>query len=288
MRFQFLIINLLVLGFITSCQSEVASPTATTEVVAITTQPTAEPTLTPLPTNTAVPTIPPTLTATLPPTATATPADTATPAATSIPRESVGVDTEDGERLFATIIGNRYETIAILSNMSGKTKGDWRQVAEFLAMQEITVITYDYRETITNLSENAQNGVLDLEAMVRLAREIGGVDIFIIGASMGGTITAKTALSTNPTGVVLISAPSLARSLAISDDEFASITAPLLIVNTRNDDFYTDTIRMIDVATAPKTSEIFSGAAHGTEIFRSDDGADLQQLLVSFMFDLIN
>ena len=278
---------LLVFLFVTSCQSGIVTPTAQPELAVAPTdtkEPPA-PTATPLPTDTVTPTVAlsPTVTAT--PTASPTPADTPAPEATSIPRETIGVDTEDGERIFATVIGGQHETVAILSNMSGQTKGDWRQVAEFLAAQNITVITYDYRETITNLTESAPNGVLDLQAIVSLAQELGGVNIFLVGASMGGTITAKAALETDPAGIVLISAPALARSLAVSDEEIASITAPLLIVNTRNDDFYGDTVRMLEAATAPTTSEIFSGSAHGTNIFLTEDGDALLTLMVMFMLN---
>ncbi len=273
---------LLLTTILVGCQAE-AVVDSETAVTVVTPQPTDAPTVTPIPTDTATPTILPSPTLTSSPTETATPVDTATPAATSIPRESIGVETEDGKRLFATLIGDRHETIAIFSNMSGGSKGEWRQVAQFLAMHNVTAITYDYRETISNFSESAPNGVLDLQAMISLAQEIGGVDIFLVGASMGGTITAKTAAQTDPAGVVLISAPILARSLAIDDEEFASIVAPLLIVNSRSDDFYQDTVHMIDVATSPTTSQIFSGSAHGTEIFGGEDGEILQQLILDFI-----
>jgi hypothetical protein len=228
------------------------------------------------PTGTATPTLEPSATA-------APPTQTATAAATKIPRESGSTMTEDGERIFYTIYG-QGSTAVIFSNMSGSTKGEWREAAEFLAQQGLFAMTYDYREGITNLSANAANGHLDLRAIYALAIDDYAVEeVFFIAASMGGPITVRAAADLEPAGIALLSAPFNARSASTDAETIASIATTWLFVNTQGDGFYEDTLAMHEAAPDPKSLHIYQGDAHGTHIFNSDHGQDLLDRLLEFI-----
>lgn len=217
-----------------------------------------------------------------------TPTETPTPQATDIPRQSGSLMTEDSARVTYTVFGTG-DSAVIFSNMSGSTKGEWRRVAEFFAANGLAAITYDYREGITNLSENAANGYLDLQAVYTFAiNEVGVQEVFLIGASMGGPITVHGALGLDVAGIALISAPIGARSAMTSVEEIQSLDTAWLFVNTRNDDFYNETIEMHDAANDPKTLQIYSGNAHGTGIFTTEDGEDLLKLLLDFVLENSN
>ncbi len=239
---------------------------------------TLPPTETPLPPT---PTEPPALTPTPAPSETPT-----TPEATDIPRESGGLDTADGERLFFTIFGEHGPTAIIFSNMSGSTKGEWREAAEFFAEQGFLAVTYDYRGGITNMRENAAQGHVDLTTMYNYVKdELGAQTIFLVGASMGGPITVRAALDLDAAGIVLISAPYSSRSAAISNEELQTITAPIIFINSRNDGFASDTQAMYDSANEPKSLEIFSGDAHGTQLMNTEHAEQLLGALLDFFVE---
>ncbi|MDP3766615.1 MAG: dienelactone hydrolase family protein, partial [Dehalococcoidia bacterium] len=123
----------------------------------------------------------------------------------------------------------------------------------------------------------------DLSAVLRFARDQGRSEIFLIGASMGGTASLVVAAQEDVAGVVSISAPSEFEgqdALAA----VANIDEPKLFIAAED-----DTAAMLSLdelagaASDPKDEQTYTGNAHGTNLFQSEHSAEIRQRVLDFL-----
>jgi len=192
-----------------------------------------------------------------------------------------------------TLAGHRFgtgPTAIVLSNMGDNDETDWQRFAPELTGPGSFVLTYSYRYPLRIRSltaEMARGAVEDLRGAVAYARAQGARRVILIGASLGGMLTAKVAGALAVDGAVIMAAPADRRDfdLRVEDAELAAITAPKLFVVSDADPTVdpAETRQLYDRAPEPKQWRSFPGTAHGTRLFATAAGQDLGRLLAGFV-----
>jgi len=213
----------------------------------------------------------------------ASPEVAAAPALEVVGPRAVNFVTEDGVTLGGTLYGSGSKAV-IFSHMFPTDQTSWTAIAQELADRGYMTLTYDFRGYGASEGEkDVSRTDRDLLAAVALIREQGASDLVLVGASMGGTATAKVAAVENLVAVVIMSAPVSFKGLTVSDDEVQAITAPKLFIGSEQDGATRHTLHMFDVASEPKEKHVYPGNGHGTFIFESQYGDDLMQRLIQFI-----
>lgn len=193
--------------------------------------------------------------------------------------------TEDGVTLNGQIYG-QGKTAVVFSNQVDGDRTLWDALVQQLVGRSYLVMTYDYRGV--DHSQGRDEPELtdrDLRAAIGVVRTHGATSIALVGASLGGLVTAKVAAMQKPAAVVILSAPGGFGSLGISDAELRTITAPKLFMVSQDDrQFVGDVQHMFDTTPQPKQLHIYPGNGHGVSILLNvSTGADATQRLVSFL-----
>jgi fermentation-respiration switch protein FrsA (DUF1100 family) len=227
---------------------------------------------------------------------TATPTTAAPATSTSAPSgrsvEAVTFRAADAVTVRGTVFGSGTTGI-VLSNMGDNDPAAWERFAPDLAGEGYTVLTYTYRYPARprSLSPEMAIGALnDAVGAAAYLRSRGATRIVLIGASLGGMVTAKTARSAEAAGVAIIAAPADRPDfdLSVTDSDLAGTTGPKLFVASDNDPTVAaaETRGLYDRAAEPKTWKSFPGTAHGTQLFDTEHAADFRRTLVEFVAGL--
>jgi pimeloyl-ACP methyl ester carboxylesterase len=234
---------------------------------------TSAPQATPEPPTAAVPTQ-----ATAP---TQPPAETGTNAESG-PRE-VTFETDDGITLSGTLFGDG-EIAAVLSHMRPSDQTAWHAFARTLADNGYTALAYDFRGYGKSGGTQELGKIdRDVRAAAAYLRAQGATRIVLIGASMGGTASAKIAASIGAQGLIVLSSPQSFQGLTVSADDLSLAGMPSLWVSSRGDPVAREVEAMHAGASEPKSFHVYEGIAHGTDIFNTPDGVDLGQRVVDFL-----
>ncbi len=162
----------------------------------------------------------------------------------------------------------------------------WTEFALELAGRGIDALTFDFRgygETGGELDISKLD--LDLEAAVRFINSRDYAQVYVFGASMGGTATLKVAADFDLAGIVTLSAPDEIRGLDARED-VSLIAAPKLFIAGQGDagGAYVKLIDgFMETAPEPKQRLIFDSSEHGTDLLRGDSGAALKEELFAFL-----
>jgi pimeloyl-ACP methyl ester carboxylesterase len=178
------------------------------------------------------------------------------------------------------------EVGVILAHMRPSDQSSWFPFATKLADEgAYTAITFDFRGYGESTGEKQFDRIdTDLSAVYEYARETLGLDeIFLVGASMGGTAALVSGARDDVSGVVSISAlgqlPEIDAQLTV-----AGISAPKLFIVSEDDvPQFRSQEELWALARAPKDQHIYPGDDHGTDIFAGEHGADLEQRIIDFI-----
>jgi dienelactone hydrolase len=220
------------------------------------------------------------------------------PAPTSAPTESALISTRvvtftttDGVILHGTFYG-RGTTAVILSEMGAQQEDTWAGFAQSIAAQGYLAFTYDFRYWVTKTRVDAalrDKAADDLRAAIAFVRAQGADRVVLVGASLGALATIKVADEVDPTAVVILSAPMRLieglPSLEVKAADIEAIQAPKLFIAAERDQqgFTADIQKMFEAASDPKSLQLYSGTAHGTDLFSAEHAADLTQRLIDFI-----
>jgi pimeloyl-ACP methyl ester carboxylesterase len=195
-----------------------------------------------------------------------------------------------------TVAGHRFgtgPTAVVLSNMGDNDETDWQRFAPTLAALPgpgYSVLTYSYRypPRVRSLTAPMARGAVDdLRGAVAFARAQGAQRVILIGASLGGMLTAKVAGALAVDGAVIMAAPADRRDfdLRVEDAELAAIAVPKLFVVSDADPTVApaQTRQLYDRAPEPKRWQSFPGTAHGTRLLATAAGQDVGRLLAEFV-----
>ncbi|MDB5542761.1 MAG: hypothetical protein JWQ89_4488 [Devosia sp.] len=211
------------------------------------------------------------------------PAAAAAEAATEPTGRPVSFNSNDGVVLSGIWYGEGNHVV-VMSHQYNHDQQSWKPLVAKLVGQGYAVLTYNFRGYPP--SEGTREiGLIggDLSAAVRFARGKGAGEIVLIGASMGGIATVPVAVAEHVTAYVTISAPLGFAGLEASDGALKGTSAPKLFINSELDDYIEDTRHMAEVAREPKTLAIYPTGFHGTDLFATESGPQLQQQIVEFV-----
>jgi pimeloyl-ACP methyl ester carboxylesterase len=211
--------------------------------------------------------------------------DTPAPAGeTAGPRE-VTFQTEDGVKLSGTLFGQGGSGV-VLSHMFPTDQTSWHAFAKTLAGNGYLALAYDFRGYGKSGGEKHIDQIdSDVRAAVAFLKEQGAQRIVLVGASMGGTASAKVAGSAGAAALVVLSSPQSFNGLEVTEQDLKSFRGPSLWMGSRGDAATTDTEAMHAKANEPKTLHIYEGSAHGTFIFDTANGPDLSQRIIDFLVE---
>lgn len=212
------------------------------------------------------------------PTATSTPVPTPTP--TPAPaRTRVTFTSSDGVQLTGYIWGRGRPNIVVLSHAFATNQRDWWSLAETLSQNGYGVLTFDFRGYgESSGARNVPSTERDLEGSVTFLRTSERAqNIYLIGASMGGTASLRLAQRVSVNGVVAVSAPM--NFMGLQPGDVSRISAPkLFLAASEDEDFAIYAQQMFDQSIQLKELEIYPGSAHGEALATSQASRILQFL----------
>jgi pimeloyl-ACP methyl ester carboxylesterase len=217
----------------------------------------------------------------------AAPADARRAATGCVPRANqIHFRAADGTRLAGYRLG-KGKTAIVLAHQLGGDGCQWTWYARRLASLGYLAIAVDFRgsgDSQTRSGRAANRRVADLAAAAKAARAGGATKVFVVGASMGGTVAVGAAGSIRPpvAGVVAISSPSTwvgVDALSIA----RRLQVPALYLTGENDAGFLDEVRTLYDATASsdKSLEILPGGEHGVLLLKTS--ARARALLEGFI-----
>lgn len=200
--------------------------------------------------------------------------------------EPVRFETSDG----VTIAGHLYSSagpkrkVVILAHEFPKDQTAWAEFARLLATAGIDALTFDFRSYgETGGDQDISKIDIDLEFAARFMVSRDYAQVYVFGASMGGTAAIEVAARLDFAGLVTISAPDAFMGLD-ARTAVATITEPKLFVAEQGDGRAPDAVDFfMQESSEPKEGVIYDGSAHGTDILLGPNGAALEDALFAFL-----
>jgi pimeloyl-ACP methyl ester carboxylesterase len=196
-----------------------------------------------------------------------------------------GGDDEDPVALNGRVFGDGPVGV-ILAHMRPADQTAWFPFATDLAATgEFTVLTFDFRGYGDSTGDKQFDRIdTDLAAAVRFMRETLDIDeMFLVGASMGGTASLVVGAREPVAGVVSISSPAEFPPFDATET-VPDITAPKLFITAEDDVPQARSQEALwEVAEEPKEQYVFSGSAHGTDLFSSEHADAVSSLVLDFL-----
>ena len=191
----------------------------------------------------------------------------------------------DNTVLNGRLFGDEHPVLVVLSHMRPNDQTAWFPFAQELADAGYAALTFDFRGYGAS-QESKDDSKLDddLSAALRYMRARGGKEqIFLIGASMGGTASIIVAERESIEGVVSISAPSEFQGHD-ARKAIAEIDAPLLLIASEDDTMARiSLVELEDAAGGGAESEMYMGDEHGTDIFTGPNAAAVRSRIFQFL-----
>ncbi|HXQ36601.1 MAG TPA: alpha/beta hydrolase [Anaerolineales bacterium] len=211
---------------------------------------------------------------------------TAAPLDDIIDSHSVIIDTADG----ATVSGEIYGSgkTAVIFSVMGNCKPGWSEFAQLTAAQGFMALIYQWRGCKANSVDELliQKFVDDTRAAIAFVRGQGAEKIILVGASLGGCASAKLAVESQASGlVVLASPPSIQQwSFEIESADLDTDIPKLFITAEKDDTVSADATRaLFDLAAEPKEWQTYPGTAHGTDLFEGENRVEVEQRILEFI-----
>jgi alpha-beta hydrolase superfamily lysophospholipase len=247
------------------------------------------PTIVLTPTNTPGPSIEPSPTLAITPVESAFAREnlTAAPLDDIISSHAVSFETPDG----ATITGELYGSgaTAVLFSVMGNCRPGWREFAQLTAAQGLMALTYPWRgcrDSGRADEAELQKFVDDARGAINFLREQGAKKIILAGASLGGLASARLAIESQASGIVIVASPPAIPEWGI---EIAAADLntdiPKLFITAENDPTVaaSATRQLYDLAAEPKEWQTYPGDKHGTDLFETESGDEMQQRILEFI-----
>ena len=253
-------------------------------------------------TLTATVSLTPTPTSTLTPTATPTPSPTPFPTATPTPvpifeysTEAVSITTEDDIEIQGTLFLSEGNTAVVFAHMAGgdNDQQNWIPFAKQIARRGFTALTFDFRcYGESGCGGSGSGSVLlsrDVGAAIDFLRKQGFERIICIGASMGGRACVTVAFDKELDGIIIVSGTGSGDPDRQNLNDFVNPEMSKLFIVSENDHIPDRTNAMIllhDGAPEPKIFKTFPGIAHGTELFSTQYGGELRELIFELLEEI--
>lgn len=196
------------------------------------------------------------------------------------------IPTTDGLRLSGHVFGGGQDAV-ILAHMYPDDQTQWYPFALFLSELGYQVLTFDFRgfgesEGQIDVARNYR----DIQAAVTLLKNRGGRNIYLIGASMGGTASLK-ALTLGPIpevrAVVILSSPVEFQGLSVRRT-MLRVQVPALFLAAEDDGGAAADARWLyENAGGPGQLRLWPGSEHGTELLQGPSGWEIRGAILDFL-----
>ena len=229
---------------------------------------------------------------------TPTPLPTATPTPVPIVEystEAVSITTEDDIELQGTLFLSEGNTAVVFAHMAGgdNDQQNWVPFAKQIARRGFTALTFDFRcYGESGCGGSGSGSVLlsrDVGAAIDFLRKQGFERIICIGASMGGRGCVTVAFDKELDGIIIVSGTGSGDPDRQNLNDFVNPEMSKLFIVSENDHIPDRTNAMIllyDGAPEPKIFKTFPGIAHGTELFSTQYGGELRELIFEFLEEI--
>jgi len=176
------------------------------------------------------------------------------------------------------------DVAVILCHMFPNDQTAWFPFAPELAQKGFAALTFDFRGYGESGGDQEISEIpRDLEAAVDFMRGQGFSEIYLVGASMGGTASLIVAAQDEVAGVVAISAPQSFQGLEALD-VVADVTEPKLFIASEGDLSAVSSLELFfEKAPDPKEERLFTGSAHGTELLEGEHSREFRDLIIGFI-----
>ena len=200
--------------------------------------------------------------------------------------EPVAFATTDG----VTIRGHLYSTpgpqrkAVIFAHMFPSDQRSWTAFAQEVAATGIAALTLDFRGYgETGGSKDVPKIDRDLSAAVRFLKARDYPQVYLVGASMGGTAALKVAVAESVAGVVTVSAPVEFQGLDARND-VPTLRMRLLFIASRDDGSAPASAGFfMQNAPGQRDAQILEGSAHGTDLLKGSQASAFKQLVLDFL-----
>ena len=210
---------------------------------------------------------------------------TAAPLDDIIASHTVTFETPDGTTITSELYGSGRT--AVIFSMMGNCKQGWREFAQLTAAQGLMALTYQWRGCrAAGVSDDNEmrKFVDDLRGAINFVRDQGAEKIILAGASLGGCASAKLAVESKANGLIVIASPPEIPQWNFKI-EAADVNAdiPKLFITAEDDNTVaaSKTRALYDLAAEPKEWQTYPGTAHGTDLFETQNGEELQQRILN-------
>jgi esterase/lipase len=201
--------------------------------------------------------------------------------------QEITFNAPDGANIPGLLYGSG-ETAVIFSVM-GNCKRGWEDMAQLVAQNGIMALTYQWRGCTasgTVVESELRKFVDDLRGAIQFMHDQGATKIILAGASLGGVASAKLAVESSSSGLIIVASPR-----EIEDWEFeigpgdVNIDMPKLFITAENDNVVSmDSSReLFELAAEPKEWQTYPGMSHGTDLFETESRDAIQQRILDFI-----
>lgn len=220
----------------------------------------------------------------------ATPTETASPTRATIAPRDVSFTTPDGATLHGTLYG--LGNSAVIFSVMGNCKRGWEEMADLVSQRDMMALTYQWRgcrENGDSDNDEMKKFVNDLRGAINFMRAQGADQIILAGASLGGCASAKLLVESHANGLIVIASPPEIPQWDFQiEAKDVNADIPKLFITAQNDDTVpmSDSRTLYDLAPEPKEWQTYPGTAHGTDLFETQSGKELQQRLLTFILGI--
>jgi len=185
------------------------------------------------------------------------------------------------------LYGSENDTLVILSHMRPNDQTAWEPFAIELAENGYAALTFDFRgygispgpQDFDKLDEDLATVISNVQAVLGRADS----QIFLIGASMGGTTAIVVAADAAVAGVVAISAPAEFQGQN-AVDAIAKISAPVYLIAAEDDTAAMVSLdELLEASGQTAESETFAGDEHGTALLEGPQAASVRATIFEFL-----
>jgi pimeloyl-ACP methyl ester carboxylesterase len=195
---------------------------------------------------------------------------------------AVSFKSTDGVALKGYLFGKGTIGV-ILAHMYPADQQSWFPLARKLADKGCLALTFDFRgygessgeKVIGQIDRDVEGAYQFLKPQVK--------EVFLMGASMGGTSSILVASRNPVAGVVSLSGPVGFEGLD-AREAIKKVTAPLLLIAAQGDAPAEAAARWFDEhAASSKKLMIVPGPEHGTNLFASASGPTVEEAIFKFL-----
>ena len=199
------------------------------------------------------------------------------------PGREFSFTTSDGLELEARLWGEG-DTYVILAHMRPADMTSWFDFARLLADEGYTALAFNFRGYgESEIDDQAEFSVAeDVRSAIDAANDAGATEVYVVGASMGGTGAVVAAASNDIEGIVALSAPDVFEGVDAvnwADD----VEAPMLLIAADEDGSAAEDALAIAAASNQEPEVVvLSGGQHGTNLF-AEHNDELTRLILEFL-----